>query len=53
MTMQAISGNNSRFADALGRGDSAGVAAFYTDDGKVLATGFPTFAGREAVQQFC
>ena len=52
MTMQAISDTNNRFLDALSRGDSAGCASIYTEDGKVMPTGSPTVAGREAVQQF-
>jgi uncharacterized protein (TIGR02246 family) len=52
MTMQGISDINNRFVDAIGRSDSAGMAALYTEDGKVMATGSPTVAGREAVQQF-
>ena len=52
MTMQAISDTNNRFLDALSRGDSAGCASIYTEDGKVMPAESPTVAGREAVQQF-
>ncbi len=52
MTMQAIADANNRLVDALGRGDSAGVASVYAEDGKLMPTGSPTVAGLEAIQQF-
>ena len=50
MVTQGISDNNRQFEAALARGDAAGCAAVYTDDGKVLAPDTPLITGREAIK---
>ena len=52
MVTQGMSDNNRQFEAALARGDAAGCAAVYTDDGKVLAPDTPLITGREAIQGY-
>lgn len=49
---QQIDSTNATFVAALRRGDSAGMAATYTEDGQVLPPGAPVICGREAIQAF-
>ena len=49
---QQIDSNNAAFVAALRRGDSAGMAATYTEDGQVLPPGAPVISGRAAIQAF-
>jgi len=48
----AIAAANEEFMAAVGRGDAAGLAALYTEDGMLLPPNFDFFIGREAVQAF-
>jgi uncharacterized protein (TIGR02246 family) len=48
----AIDAANSIFVATYNRGDAAGLAALYTEDGQMLAPNAPLMAGREAVQGF-
>lgn len=41
-----------RFESVFGRGDSAGLADLYTDDGMVLPTGADMLQGKEAIAAF-
>ena len=52
MVTQGISDNNRQFEAAIARGDAAGCAAVYTDDGKVLAPDTPLITGRAAIQGY-
>jgi uncharacterized protein (TIGR02246 family) len=47
-----IDSTNAAFVAALRRGDSAGMAAIYTEDGQILPPGFPVISGRQAIQAF-
>jgi uncharacterized protein (TIGR02246 family) len=49
---QQIDSTNAAFVAALRRGDSAAMAATYTEDGQVLPPGAPTISGRAAIQAF-
>jgi len=49
---QQIDSANAAFVEALRRGDSAGMAAAYTEDGQVLPPGAPVISGRAAIQAF-
>ena len=51
-TRQAIEGTNGQFLDALGRGDAAGCAAAYAENGRVFPAGSPMVIGRRAIQTF-
>ena len=46
---QAIEQINTKFADALQRGDSAAIAAAYTDDAVLMAPGAPASRGRAEI----
>ena len=52
MVTQGFSDNNRQFEAAIARGDAAGFAAVYTDDGKVMAPDTPIITGREAIQGY-
>ena len=43
---------NDQFSEAFNKGDSASVAAMYTDDAVVLPSGSPMVRGRDAIQSF-
>jgi len=45
-----IEDTNAQFMAALGRGDTAAVAALYTEDGIVMAPNAPMAKGRQAIQ---
>ena len=49
---QEIEQRNAEFVAAFNRGDMAGLAAAYTEDGQVLPPGHPPLSGRAAIQQF-
>jgi len=49
---QAIEKANQQFLDALRRGDGAGCAAVYAENGKVLPPNSPMLTGRKAIQEF-
>jgi uncharacterized protein (TIGR02246 family) len=49
---QEIEARNREFMAAFNRGDAAGVAAGYTEDGQVLPPGAPAMSGRQAIEQF-
>jgi len=49
---QEIEARNRAFMAAFNRGDAAGVAAGYTEDGQVLPPGAPALSGRQAIEQF-
>jgi uncharacterized protein (TIGR02246 family) len=49
---QAIEERNREFVSAYSRGDTAGIAALYTEDAKVLPPGGETVTGRPGIQQF-
>lgn len=51
-TRTQIERNNAAFMAAFTRGDSAGVAAVYTETGQVLAPNFPVMSGKPAIQAF-
>jgi len=40
------------FGDAFNRGDAAGLAALYAEDGMVLPPGGPAMQGRQAIEGF-
>jgi uncharacterized protein (TIGR02246 family) len=48
----AINAANEVFVATYNRGDAAGLAALYTEDGQMLAPNAPLMTGREAVQGF-
>ncbi|MEE9277686.1 MAG: DUF4440 domain-containing protein [Dehalococcoidia bacterium] len=52
MAIQGITDTNSQFIAAIARGDAAGCAAVYPDDGILLPPNAPTFTGRQAIQEF-
>ena len=49
---QAIVAANQQFMSAFGRGDAAGVAGLYTEDGQVLPPGSEPITGRPRIQAF-
>lgn len=49
---QQIDTNNAAFVAALRQGDSAGMAAVYTEDAQVLPPGAPVISGKAAIQHF-
>ena len=52
MVMQGIASTNNQFLEALRRGDAAGCAAVYADDGIILPPNSPMLRGRAAIQEF-
>lgn len=44
--------NNAAFMDAFRRGDSAGLAAVYTEDAEILPPNAPVLRGRAAIQAY-
>jgi len=48
----AIVAANQQFMAAFNRGDSAGVAQLYTEDGQVLPPGMEPITGRAGIQAF-
>jgi len=48
----AIAAVNKNFMAAFNRGDAAGVAALYTEDGQVLPPNSDFVTGRQAIQTF-
>ena len=48
----AIVTANQQFMSAFGRGDAAGVAGLYTEDGQVLPPGSEPITGRPGIQAF-
>jgi ketosteroid isomerase-like protein len=49
---QQIDSNNAAFMAAFRRGDSAGMAAAYTEDGEILPPNLPSMQGKGAIQAF-
>ena len=49
---QVIAEGNRRFGEAAARKDYAGMAAFYTEDAKVLPPDAPIVSGRKAIEEF-
>jgi uncharacterized protein (TIGR02246 family) len=49
---QEIEARNREFVAAYNRGDPAGLAAAYTEDGRVLPPGGAALSGRPAIEQF-
>jgi uncharacterized protein (TIGR02246 family) len=47
-----IEAANKEFVAAFGRGDAAGVAARYTQDGQLFPPNYDVMSGREAIQAF-
>ena len=47
-----IEASNQRWAEALGRGDAAAIAALYTADGKLLPANGNVVSGRPAIQEY-
>ncbi len=47
----AIEMRNQQFMETFRRGDAAGMAALYTEDGQALPPNGPVAAGRQAIQQ--
>jgi uncharacterized protein (TIGR02246 family) len=45
-----IEDTNAQFMAAIGRGDTAGVAALYTEDALLMAPGAPAAKGKSAIQ---
>jgi uncharacterized protein (TIGR02246 family) len=45
-----IASANKAFMEAFNRGDAAGVAALYTDEGRALPPNAETVVGRQAIQ---
>ena len=52
MVMQGFQNTNNQFLEALAKGDAAGCAAVYPEDGKLLPTNSPILTGRQAIQEF-
>ena len=52
MVMQGIQTTIEQFVQALARGDAAGCAGVYPEDGKLLPTNSPMLTGRQAIQEF-
>jgi len=51
-TRAEIASNNAAFMAAFKRGDSAGMAAVYTEDAKILPPNLPPMRGKPAIQAF-
>jgi uncharacterized protein (TIGR02246 family) len=49
---RAIAAANERFMAAFNGGDAAGVAALYTEDGRLLPPNADVMAGKKAIQAF-
>ena len=49
---EAITAGNHDFMVAVRKGDGAGLAALYTEDGKILPPNSDFVAGRQAIQGF-
>ncbi|MEZ4861720.1 MAG: DUF4440 domain-containing protein [Caldilineaceae bacterium] len=49
---QQINSTNAAFVAALQRGDSAAMAATYTEDAQLLPPGAPVISGKAAIQAF-
>jgi len=49
---QQIDSTNAAFVAALRRGDSAAMAATYTEDAQLLPPGAPVISGKGAIQAF-
>ena len=49
---EAIIATNQQFMSAFGRGDAAGVAGLYTEDGQVLPPASEPITGRPGIQGF-
>lgn len=49
---EEIEARNREFVAAFRRGDTAALAAAYTEDGRVMPPGGPMVTGREAIGQF-
>ena len=49
---EAIVATNQQFMSAFGRGDAAGVAQLYTEDGQVLPPGSEPITGRPGIRAF-
>ncbi len=49
---EEIAAANAKFMEAFNRGDAAGVAALYTEDGAILPPNADITSGREAIQAF-
>ncbi len=49
---QEIERVNAQYMEAFNRGDAAGAAAVYTNDGVILPPGRDLIRGREGIQQF-
>ncbi len=52
MTREALDDFRARFTEAFAAGDAATVAAFYTDDGKILPPNMPMINGPQEIQGF-
>jgi ketosteroid isomerase-like protein len=52
LTRTAIEEANKDFASAFGKGNAAGVAALYTENGQVLPANVGIITGREGIQGF-
>ena len=48
----AIEAANQQFVSAFGRGDAAGVAQLYTEDGQILPPQSESITGRHGIQAF-
>ncbi len=51
-TRAEIDSNNAAFMAAFKRGDSAGMAAVYTEDAEILPPNLPPMRGKPAIQAF-
>lgn len=51
-TRAEIASNNATFMAAFRRGDSAGMAAVYTEDAEILPPNLPPIHGKPAIQAF-
>ncbi len=49
---EEIAAANAKFMEAFARGDAAGVANLYAEDGAVLPPSVPMLQGRAAIQAF-
>ena len=48
---EGITASNNAFMTAFNQGDAAGVAALYTESGKVMASNMDFMIGKQAVQE--